>query len=88
MQVTGKFIRVSAGADDPIGGPDSHVHAELPHNAVCRRLDRQPDRPVLSHDHLRPPLATLQLRDQRDWNVGSLILLGVATYGKKEETQP
>lgn len=76
---------VSAGTKYAIGGPDSNIHAELPHNTLWRRLDGQPDRPVLSHDNFGPPLAFLQLRDDRNWNVGSLVLLRVATFEKREE---
>lgn len=78
---------VSASADYAIGGPDSNIHAEFPHNALWGRLDRQPDRLVLSHDNFSPPRAMLQLWYNRYWDVGSLVLLRIATYEKKEETQ-
>lgn len=76
---------VPAGAEYTIGGPDSNVHAEFPHNALRGRLDGQPDRPVLSADDFGPPFATSQLRNDRNWDVGSLVLLRVAPYAKKEQ---
>lgn len=75
---------VSAGADYSVGGPDGNVHAEFSHNALGRRLDRQPDRPVLSRDNFGPPLSPLQFRNDRNWDVCSLVLLRVATLRREK----
>lgn len=75
---------VSTGTQDAVGSPDGNIHAEFPHNAFGGRLDGKSHRPVLVHDNLGPPLSALQLRHYRHWDVSALVLLGVATYEKKE----
>lgn len=78
-------LQVSAGSEYAIGGPDSHVHAEFTHDALGGGLDGQPDRPVLVHDDLGPPLSLLQLGHNRHWDVRPLVLLRVATCEKEQK---
>lgn len=73
----GVCVRVPGGAQDSVGRPHSHIHAELAHDAVRGRLDLEAHGPVFSHHHLGTPPAFLQLPHHRDRDVGALIFHGI-----------